>query len=239
LFLEVMHMKKVISGGLVSLFVAVLAAVPSSAAVRGRYVEVRTADIYTGPCFASSQVGLAGRRAILAWDIRQGTWQGTDLSGLHAVVVVRAKDNLGDPYHNPYPAQAVLIVDQRATPAQAQALESFVRAVGGPLAKNVVLVDRAPIRMEFGSGVNNGRVTVQAGELAEIRTRHLRMSDCICGNEFCYYPPLTKVAHAMPAYTLDQAYSGTSLGAVWSQHDSRSAYIGTFNTAAAVHGKGA
>ncbi len=225
-------MKRLISGGLASLLMAVFWVVPSSAAIRGRYVETRTADIYTGPCFANSQVGLAGRRAILAWDIQQGTWQGTDLSGLHVVAVVRAKDNLGDPYHNPYPARSVLIVDQRASAAQVRALESFVRSAGGPLVKDVVRVYRAPIQMAFGNGMDDGQVTVQAGNLAWIRTRLLGSMDKICGNEMCYYPPLTKVAHAMPAYSLDEAYTGAGLGAVWNLHDTRSAYIGTFNVSA-------
>lgn len=221
-------MKKVIMGGLASLAAMVICAIPSSAAIRGNYVEVRTADVYTGPCFANSQVGLQGRQAILAWTIRQGEWKGTDLSGLSVVAVVRAKDNLGDPYHNPYPAEAILIVDQNATPAQSRALVSFVQGAGGKLVQHIVRVDRAPIRAEFGDGPNHGIVTVAAGQLARIQTRSLCSGDDICGNESRYYPPLTKVANAMPAYTLDQAFDGSGLGTVWNQKDSRSAYIANF-----------
>jgi len=222
-------MKGLLLGGIAALIVMVMWAIPSSASVQGNYVEVRTADVYTGPCFANAQVGLEGRRAILAWNIKNGEWQGVNLSGLSVLAVVRAKDNLGDPYHNPYPAKAIVIVDQRASAAQRAALISFVHAAGGLLVKNIVQVDAAPITVAFGSGMNHGRVSVVAGKLARIQTRSLCGGDVICGNEELYYPPLTKVSHAMAAYTVHEGFNGKGLGAVWNSSDDRSAYIGTFH----------
>lgn len=204
-------------------------AIPSWAAVRGQYVEVRSADVYTGPCFANSQVGLAGRHAIVAWKINEGEWRGTNLRGLDVVAVVEAKDNLGDPYHNPYPAKSVLIVDQRATAAQQRALVSFAEAAGGKLLAHVIRVERAPVNIQFGQGMNHGEVTLTAGNLARIQTRSLCAGDDICGNEIRFYPPLTKVSNAMPAYTIDAAYRGNGLGAQWNRRDDRSAYIASFN----------
>jgi hypothetical protein len=221
-------MKKLITGGLAGLVLLAVCAIPSAAEIRGNYVEVRSADVYTGPCFANSQVGLAGRRAILAWRIRQGEWKGTPLNGLSIVAVVSAKDNLGDPYHNPYPADAVLIVDQHATPAQQKALINFAQAAGGKLVQHIVRIDRAPIAMSFEHGMGNETVAVTAGNLASIRTRSLCAADDICGNEIRYYPPLTKVSNAMPAYTLSDAFHGSGLGVVWNRSDERSAYVATF-----------
>jgi hypothetical protein len=218
-------MKKLIT----SFALLAVCAIPSVAAIRGNYVEVRSADVYTGPCFANSEVGLEGRRAILAWSIGEGEWKGTALNGLSVVAVVSAKDNLGDPYHNPYPAEAVLIVDEHASPAQQQALISFAHAAGGKLVQHVVQVDRAPILMSFGDGMNHDSVSVTAGSLARIETRMLCSGDSICGNEVRYYPPLTKVSNAQPAYTLDEAFHGSGLGVVWSRKDDRSAYVATFD----------
>lgn len=222
-------MKKLFIGGAVALMVMAICVIPSSAAVQGSYVEVRTADVYTGPCFANSEVGMAGRRAILAWDIKQGEWRGTNLAGLKVLAVVNAKDNLGDPYHNPYPAKAILIIDQRASVAQREALVAFVQSAGGPLVKHIVQVDRAPISMTFGSGMDHGTVKVVAGDLARIQTRSLCAGDDICGNEIRYYPPLTKIANSMPAYAVDQTYTGAGLGVVWDTRDNRGAYVGTFH----------
>src|SRR5579872_7264200 len=86
-------------------------AVSASAAVKGDYVEARSADVFTGPCFANSEVGLTGHEAILAWKVREGDWKGVSLNGLTVVAVVRANATLGDPYHTPYPARSVLIID--------------------------------------------------------------------------------------------------------------------------------
>ncbi|RMG49335.1 MAG: DUF1326 domain-containing protein, partial [Acidobacteria bacterium] len=95
--------------------------------IRGTYVETRSADVYTGPCFANAEVGLVGDRAILAWRIERGQWQGVRLDGLSVVGVIKARATLGDPYSDPYPAEAVLIVDEKATPEQRTALIRFAQ----------------------------------------------------------------------------------------------------------------
>src|SRR5271169_4093614 len=103
-------------------------ALPGKAAVKGDYMEARTEDVYTGPCFAMSEVGLTGQEAILAWKVKEGDWKGVSLDGLSVVAVVKAHATLGDPYHDPYPAQAVLIVDSRATGQQRAALQAFAES---------------------------------------------------------------------------------------------------------------
>src|SRR5437773_76181 len=77
--------------------------------IYGDYVEARTADVYTGPCFANSEVGLTGELAVFGWRVTKGAWSGVDLDGLGAVGVVRASSTLGDVYHTAYPVKAVLI----------------------------------------------------------------------------------------------------------------------------------
>lgn len=211
----------------VGLFVAGMATVPVNAAIKGDYVEVRSADVYTGPCFANGQVNLEGKQAMMAWKIRQGSWKGVSLDGLGVLVVVRASATLGDLYHNPYPAKSVVIVDSRANTAQRTALVAFAKSAAGRLAGDVVAVDAAPIKLERGS--EHGSLTLVAGKLARIKTRSLCQGDAICGNEVTYYPPLTKAAHAMPAYTLEEAFNGKGLGEVWNLNDSRSAFVGTFS----------
>ena len=37
--------------------------------IYGDYVEARTADVYTGPCFANSEVGLTGELAVFGWRV--------------------------------------------------------------------------------------------------------------------------------------------------------------------------
>jgi uncharacterized protein DUF1326 len=219
-------MRRFLSTTLVAAFVAMLAAVPANAAIKGQYVEVRSADVYTGPCFANSEENLAGNQAILGWTISEGAWKGTDLAGLGVVAVVQAHATLGDTFHNPYPAKAVVIVDSRATESQRAALLDFARAMGGRLMTDVVRVEAAPISLK--AGAEHGSVTLVAGNLARIETRSLCAGDHLCGNEETYYPPLTRVAHAMPAFTLDESFKGQGLGSVWDRKDARSAFVGSF-----------
>src|SRR5438552_8664879 len=98
--------------------------------IRGDYIETRSADIYTGSCFANGEVNLVGNQAILAWHIESGTWNGGQLDGLTVAAAVRARATLGDPYANPYPAQAVLIVDDQANARQRAALTAFSQHMG-------------------------------------------------------------------------------------------------------------
>ena len=198
------------------------------AALRGDYLEARSADVYTGPCFANSEVGLTGQEAIMAWKIREGEWKGVALGGLSVVAVVRAHATLGDPYHSPYPAESVLIVDAKANDEQRSALRGFAASMAGHLLDHVVRVDTAPIEIIVQHGAEHGVASLVAGDYARIETRSLCQGDHICGNEIVYYPPLIALAHSMPAYTLDSSFTGSGLGEVWNNVDKRSAFVGTF-----------
>lgn len=221
-------MRKLFVAMSVGMFLALLSVVSASAAVTGDYIETRSADVYTGPCFANGQVGLVGDQAILAWRVKEGNWKGTSLNGLSVVAIVKARNTLGDPYHSPYPAKSVLIVDNRATPEQRVALKEFAKSVAGPLLSNVVRVETAPITLDVEEG-HMASAKLVAGNLARIETRSLCQGDKHCGNEIVYYPPLVKLAHAMPAFALHDTYSGPGLNTVWNRVDERSAFVGTFN----------
>ena len=200
-----------------------------AAQITGDYVETRSADIYTGPCFANSEVGLVGDQAILAWHVKDGAWQGESLNGLAVVAAVKANSTLGDPFGNPYPAKAVLIVDQRANAAQRKALIEFARHMGGRMLTHIEKVVSAPINMQvLHEAEHHGRAVVRAGNFATIETRGLSDKDHLCGNEETYYPPLTETAHSMPAVAVTDHYDGPSLGVTWTVHDKRSAFVGTF-----------
>lgn len=213
-----------------SLILALAALLPAgagAATIGGDYLEVRTADVWTGPCFANSEVNLAGKQAILAWRVREGGWQGVPLAGLSVVAVVEASATLGDPFAQPLPARAVLIADARADAAQRRALVDFAHAMGGDLLADVAAEESAPIRFEIEAG--HGAASLQAGDVASVRTRGLEEGDRHCGNEEVYYPPLTAVAHAHPAFTEVARFSGGGLGGTWSSPDKRSAFVGTFS----------
>jgi hypothetical protein len=223
---------------------ALLAASPACLAapsVSGDYLEARTSDVYTGPCFANSEVNLAGQEAVFAWRVSQGAWKGVALDGLSVVAVVRAAATLGDPTRSPLPARAVVLVDERADAAQKQALVGLAREMGGDLLSDVVMVESAPIEMTIqtapvdvhaghaGPAADlSGFASLKAGTEVELRTRALNHHDHLCGNEEVYYPPLTPTAGAVPAVTLAHTFRGSELGKTWSSPGKRSAFVGRF-----------
>jgi hypothetical protein len=197
--------------------------------VNGNYIEARTADVYTGPCFANGEVEQVGQEAVFGWKINNGAWEGVNVAGLSVVGVVRAEHTLGNFSEPVNPAKAVLIIDSRANAEQRLALRSFAKHMAGDLLKDIVKVDFAPIDFTVENGnIHGGSAKLTAGSLAEIQTRGLNAADHICGNEEVWYQPLNKMDHAMPAYSLENTYTGDGLGETWHNRLKRSSFVGTF-----------
>jgi hypothetical protein len=218
------------------LAVALICALPAGAVpkaqaaqITGQYIESRTADIYTGPCIANSEVNLAGKQVVMAWRIDQGTWGNADLSGLTVVAVVNAPDTLGMAGSDPSLAQSVLIVDQSANDAQRAALVNFAQAQAGAVLSHIMSVEAAPMRFETNVGGQHGVSSLVAGNLVRVTTRSLNAGDEFCHNEDVYYPPLAaNLTHSMPAVATESGYHGNHLGMTWTENDRRGVFVGTF-----------
>ncbi|HXB19798.1 MAG TPA: DUF1326 domain-containing protein [Candidatus Solibacter sp.] len=195
--------------------------------IKGEYLETRSADVYTGQCFANGEMNTAGDEAIVAWHIQEGSWDGVSLAGLTVVGAIKAQATLGDPYAKPYPAKSVLLVDGQASPQQRQALINFAQEMGGELLRHVVKVSDVPIDMQVLHD-HHARASLRAGEFVAVETRALTDKDHLCGNEVTFYPPLTETTHAMPAVAMTDQYQGKGLDDSWTFHDKRSAFVGTF-----------
>jgi hypothetical protein len=195
--------------------------------IRGDYVETRSADVYTGQCFANGEVNLVGDEAILAWHIQSGGWDGVPLDGLTVAAAVHARATLGDPYANPYPAQAVLLVDDQATAQQSAALIAFAHQMGGELLRHADKVIPTPMELAV-NAERHGVALLRAGQFATVQTRPVNDKDHVCGNEVTFYPPLTQLTHSMPAVALTDSYRGPGLDVDWESHGRRSAFVGTF-----------
>jgi hypothetical protein len=212
-----------------ALFATILLLATSALAqqIKGEYVETRSADIYTGQCFANGEMNLAGDEAIMAWHVTEGNWDGVSLAGLSIVGAVKAQATLGDPYGKPYPAKSVLLVDAHATPQQRQALINFAQEQGGELLRHVVKVTDVPIDVNVLRG-HHAQASVHAGRFVTVETRAIGENDHLCGNESTFYPPLTETTHAMPAVAMTDEYQGQGLNVTWTLHNKRSAFVGSF-----------
>jgi hypothetical protein len=221
-------MKKKLLGFALSVSLASAAALPN-AKISGSYVEARNADVYTGECYANSEVNLVGDLAVMGWKIDEGTVDGISLKGLGVVGVIRATSTLGDIANPVNPTKSVLIVDEKATLLQRAALVKFAKRMGGDLFSEVVAVEVRPISLTFAdNNMHSVRAKLSAGELASIETRPIVASDQICRHEKTYYPPLTPTSHAMAGYTLANTFTGKGLGTNWSMPEKRSAFVANF-----------
>jgi hypothetical protein len=205
-----------------------LNAANSTADIRaqGTYVEARTCDVWTGPCFANADFNIAGKQGVMAWRIEKGQAGEVSLDGLSVVAVVSAANTLGLEQYSP--AKAIVVVDSKANQAQREALVRFAQQQGGQLLRNVVKVEAASIQINQCPCKENGCVEVDA-TIAKLRTRCLEAEhDKVCGNEYAFYPPLANNVKASPAGVVEHAFRGTGLGETWSDSDRRAAYVGSF-----------
>jgi hypothetical protein len=211
-------------------------AIPAGAApkqatskISGQYIESRTADVYTGPCFAMAEVNLAGKQAVMAWHVDQGTWNNVALDGLSVVAVVRSNSTLGDPYSNPLPAKTLFIVDDAATQAQRDALVQFAQSQSDGLLNDVVATRAEHIDFAMNVGGAHGASSLKAGNLVTVISRAADERDLLCHNEEIYYPPLaTNLTHSMAAVATESAYRGNQLGVTWSESYRRGVFVGSF-----------
>lgn len=193
----------------------------------GKYVEIRTCQVYTGPCFANGEVGSAGKNAIMTWRIDRGDFAGVNLAGRSASLIVKASHTLGfNGLDDAKTTKAVVVVDSSADEQQQAALTSFVLAQTGIASSDVARVQSAAIEMNF--DMQELTATVDVGDVAHIETRKARKGDCICSNESAYYPPLTKLFQFVPGVAIEGDVTARTLGTRWSVPGSRSAYLGIF-----------
>jgi len=194
----------------------------------GHYVEARSCQVYTGPCFANGESGIAGKNAVMAWSITEGEANGVDLTGLSVIMMVKASNTLGfRGLEEAEDVKSVIIVDEKADSSQRAALIDFAKAHSGPAGGNVVKVHTSPVKLTLETIDLRGNL--EAGKFVTLTTRKARKGDCICSNEAAYYPPLAKLENFAPGVTLQGDVKGRGLGVSWQIPDSRTAYMGEFH----------
>lgn len=224
-----------------SLVLLGLAALPATAAgIRGDYVEARTADVFTGPCFSNAEIFISGNKAVMAWKVTEGSWNGVDLRGLCVAAAVDGTTTFSQ--DQPEKAESVLIVDQRADARQREALIAMAKTLGGARLNRIakVTASHMSLKLEEHPRPDGGnahpthgmpqsrRASFWAAGLAKIVTRPLDERDHACGNEVIAYPPLSEGVSAQPAYTLGHTFKGEGLETSWEDPNCRSSFVGHF-----------
>jgi len=210
------------------LLLPILFAFDPSATIRGQYVEARTCDVFTGACFANADTGLIGKNGVLAWKVDSGSIAGTKVDGLGIAAVISATDTLG--LKQSGTGRAVLIVDDRATKAQRDALVSFAKDQAGKLIGDVLAVHSAPFDLTICACDGEGCAKLRAGTV-KLATRCLDADhDRGCGNDVTFYPPLARGVAAKAAMAVEHSFTGKELNETWNDAGRRGAFVGSFAT---------
>ena len=213
---------------LAALALVLLAGSAPAAGISGKYVEARTCDVWTGPCYANAEMSLSGKNAVIGWMIDKGSIDGVKLDGLGVVAVIAARDTLG--LKQSGKAKAILIVDKNANKAQKEALVKLAKKQGGDLVGEVLAVQSEKVELEICECKEGGCAKLSAGK-AKIETRCLNAQhDKMCGNESACYEPLTKGVKAQAALATEHSFQGKGIGSTWKDSNRRGAYLGTFET---------
>jgi len=209
-------------------FVVLLAAplmATDGKSLSGVYVEVRTAEVFTGGCLMSSEAETTGRQALLAWKVDKGTVNGVNVDGLTIIAAVVGDKNLGiHEIGGERPvSQSVLFVDERANPSQRTALLGMAKELSGDLMGTIVGINSAPIRFAD----QGEQITVQAPKLAMNVAKHADHTST-CGAQQWFHP-LAAVENPTIGTTNENSFSGSELGSKWSDPNKVSAFFGTFS----------
>lgn len=197
----------------------------SAGSITGDYLESRNAEVWIGECFANSEMNLVGDKAIMAWKVKQGAYHDVALDGLAVAAVVFSDKTFG--IHKEFRTRAVMLVDERASASQRQALVAMAKALAGETIQSVVAVRPTRIRLETNTCETLGCAELDA-TVAKVKTRCLKACDRICSHERIAYPVLAKITNEYAAYTLESQYSGRELNGSFRSDNARSAVLGRF-----------
>jgi hypothetical protein len=213
----------IVAAALIGLVVSPLMA--GNGSVHGKYVEARTAEVFTGGCIMGSEAETVGKQAVLAWRVDRGIFNGISLDGLSVVAAVAGDKNLGIQEIGGGIAnvRSAVFVDERANAAQRIALVAMATELSKGIVGNIVNVTATPIQYAD----QEHTVHVAAGQVALDVNKHMP-HDPTCG-AMQWFHPLASVTDATMGVADQHSFSGSGLGTKWSDPNKRSAFFGSFS----------
>lgn len=217
-------MKKMIFLVLLTFILAGFPVARSSAenenAIKGDYVEARTASVFAGACHYNGELTTTGRDALMAWKVTSGKWNGVDLSGVSAMAIVSSSENLSQPGVR----RSELIISSNASYAQSVAMVKALKAKHGFALGQVVAVKQAPLSFE-----RVGKAySVHSGAVAALEIEAMPDDLCCSMPHLVWYEPLMPLSHRKVGYTRKAAYAG-DLSDRWERSGENSAFYGAFS----------
>src|SRR4029450_10413597 len=178
------------------------ASLSAGSSVSGKYVEARTAEVFTGGCIMGREDETVGKQAGLAWKVDRGSYNGISLDGLSVVAAVAGDRNLGI---------------REIGGGKANTRRSGLRAAPPKgSVRTVVSVTSTPIQFTD----QDHSVHVAAGQVALDVSKHIPHDPT--GGAMQWFHPLSSIADATIGIADQHSFSGTGLGTKWSDPNNRS-----------------
>jgi hypothetical protein len=191
-------------------------------AIRGDYIEDRSNHVHGCYCEWSGESVTAGREAVLAWQIREGSYGGVDLAGVRLVLVVRGESTLSI---GATARQSVLILDSRATAEQRRAAGRLIRDRYGYFLGRLLAERVAEIDME----VDAAGARVESPGLFAVEMRKAIPSQDSLPGAIRWFDPFVPLASYELGTTTVVRYSGPEFGLRWSRTaPATTGYYGAF-----------
>lgn len=206
--------------GIVCVGVVALTSQAESTSVKGDYVEVRTASVFAGACHYNGEVTTTGRDALMAWNVTSGKWDGVDLTGIRAIAVVSADDNLSNAQA---PRRSELIVDKSASHAQAVAMVGAIKDRYREALGQIISVRSASISFK-----HEGKTYEVSSSEAAINVEAMPNDLCCRMPNLIWYDPLVSLGQRRVGYTNRAFYAGHTVGDTWERAGENSAFYGSF-----------
>jgi hypothetical protein len=188
--------------------------------VKGDYVEVRTASVFAGACHYNGEVTTTGRDALMAWNVTSGKWRGVDLTGVRAIAVISADDNLSNAQAA---RRAELIVNKSATHDQIVAMVEAIKSRYADALGEIISVRTAPINFK-----HEGRAYAVASPEASIDVEAMPNDLCCRMPNLVWYSPLVPLGQRKVGYTVRALYAGHTVSENWERAGENSAFYGSF-----------
>jgi hypothetical protein len=201
------------------------------APVSGRCVEARTASVFAGACHYGAEATTGGREAVIAWRFDGGTRSGVDLAGLGAVAAIAGDANLAE---SGTARRSVLLVSDRATPAQRRSVLDLVESEYASVLGRVLEERAVPLEIAFAGEayrvVCGGSVDRSTSATPTIELAGALLPDRACCKMpyAVWYRPLAPMSGALVGENLAFRSTERALGEVWDRPDENAAFVGVF-----------
>lgn len=189
-------------------------------AIRGDYVEVRTASVFAGACHYNGEVVTTGRDALMAWNVKSGQWRGVDLAGVRVVAIVSAEANLSD---NDAARRSEFVIGENASDSQSRAIIEALKSRYAMSFGKIISVRRGPLSFE-----HDGRTYWVNADNASIKVEAMPNDLCCKMPNLVWYSPLVALENRKVGYTSKAAYAGDAVGDPWQRSGENSAFYGSF-----------